>query len=88
MPYVDIIYSKADDQTKRNLKLACKSFWSCHVQEKYFNNYAKSQEPRHWQLYCFGDCENNKIYEVIYVIYYITTDTMIHIETYIITLSQ
>ena len=37
MPYVDIIYEKADDETKKNLKLASVGFWECHVKEKFHN---------------------------------------------------
>ena len=38
MPYVDIIYAKADRGTKKNLKLATNTFSEFHVQEKYKNN--------------------------------------------------
>ena len=66
MPYADKIYDFADDATKKNLKLVCKTFWSCHTREKYNKNFTKSQEKRHRQLYCFGDCDNNILYEVNY----------------------
>ena len=69
MPFVDIIYEKADDETKKNLKLASKAFWECHIQEKYEKNYAKSQEKRHWQLYCYGDCPETDNFEVIFSVY-------------------
>ena len=67
MPFVDKIYNAADDETKKNLKLASKAFWECHVKEKYQNNYVKSQEKRHgvWQLYCY-DCPETDKYEVIF----------------------
>ena len=64
MPYVDIIYRYADDETKKNLKLSCKAFWSSHVDEKFHKNFTKSQEKRHRQLYCYGDCKNNDLFEV------------------------
>ena len=69
MPFVDKIYNAADDETKKNLKLASKAFWECHVKEKYHNNYVKSQEKRHgvWQLYCYGDCPETDKYEVILI---------------------
>ena len=69
MPFVDIIYAKADDATKKNLKLASKAFWECHIKEKYENNYAKSQEKRHRQLYCY-DCPETDKYEVIFINFY------------------
>ena len=64
MPYVDIIYEKADDETKKNLKLAAKAFWECHAKEKYEENFAKSQEKRHRQLYCYGNCPKVDEFEV------------------------
>ena len=64
MPFVDIIYQKADDETKKNLKLTCKTFWACHVNEKFLNNFARSQERRHRQLYCCNNCPNQLKYEV------------------------
>ena len=64
MPYVEIIYKKADDETKKNLKLACKAFWKCHVKEKFHSNYAKSQEKRHRHLYCCNNCPKQLEFEV------------------------
>ena len=68
MPFVDKIYNAADDETKKNLKLASKAFWECHVKEKFQKNYVKSQEKRHgvWQLYCY-DCPETDKYEVIFI---------------------
>ena len=64
MPFVDKIYDFADDETKKNLKLACKAFWACHSREKFYKNFTKSQENRHRQLYCYGECANNILFEV------------------------
>ena len=62
--YVDLIYTYADDQTRKNLKLVSKAFWNCHKIEKFENNFVASQENHHTQLYCFGDCPNTDLYEV------------------------
>ena len=64
MPYVDIIYAKADDETKKNLKLAAVAFWQCHAKEKFEENFVKSQEKRHRQLYCYGNCPKVDEFEV------------------------
>ena len=70
MPFVDIIYEKADDETKKNLKLVSKAFWECHVKEKFEKNFAKSQEKRHWQLYCYGDCPETDNFEVRFILFF------------------
>ena len=62
--YVSLIYKYADNETKKNLKLVSKAFWECHKKEKFENNYVKSQEDHHTQLYCFGNCPNTDLYEV------------------------
>ena len=69
MPYVDIIYAKADVETKKNLKLATTAFWECHVQEKYENNYVKSQAKHHRQLYCYGNCRKTDEFEVSLILF-------------------
>ena len=75
MPFVDKIYKAADDETKKNLKLASKAFWECHIADKYQNNFVKSQEKRHRQLYCFGDCPETDNYEVIFVSFFLSKIT-------------
>ena len=74
MPFVDIIYAKADVETKRNLKLASKAFWESHIREKYQKNFAESQEKRHSQLYCFGSCPQTDKYEACFKPPLYTTD--------------
>ena len=61
---VSLIYAKADDDTKKNLKLVSKAFWQCHKVEKFENNFAGSQEPRHRQMYCYGYCPKVDEFEV------------------------
>ena len=59
-----MIYAKADDETKKNLKLVSKAFWQCHKVEKFENNFVGSQEPRHRQMYCYGYCPKVDEFEV------------------------
>ena len=74
MPFVDIIYDHCDEDTKKNLKLASKAFWISHIREKYLNNFAKSQEKRHRQLYCFGNFPQTDKYEACFKPPLYTTD--------------
>ena len=66
MPYVDIIWNKVHSNAERKtLKLVCKSFWDCHVADKYRNNYSETQKLAMEQVYCRGDCPNSERFKVI-----------------------
>ena len=65
MPYVDIIWNKVHSNAERKtLKLVCKSFWDCHVADKYKNNYSETQKLAMEHVYCRGDCPNSERYKV------------------------
>ena len=65
MPYVDIIWNKVHSNAERKtLKLVCKSFWDCHVADKYKNNYSETQKLAMEHVYCRGDCPNSESFKV------------------------
>ena len=65
MPYVDIIWNKVHSNAERKtLKLVCKSFWDCHVADKYRNNYSETQKLAMEHVYCCGDCPNSESFKV------------------------
>ena len=64
MPWVAKIYKFSDSETKKNLKLASKTFWREHAKEKFQMNFSDGQESRHRQLYCYGYCPKTDEYEV------------------------
>ena len=69
MPYVDIIWNKVHSNAERKtLKLVCKSFWDCHVADKYKNNYSETQKLAMEHVYCKGDCPNSESFKVIYTL--------------------
>ena len=72
MPYVDIIWNKVHSNAERKtLKLVCKSFWDCHVADKYRNNYSETQKLAMEHVYCRGDCPNSESFKVILFIFQI-----------------
>ena len=65
MPYVDIIWKRVHSNAERKtLKLVCKSFWDCHVADKYKNNYSETQKLAMEHVYCKGDCPNSERFKV------------------------
>ena len=65
MPYVDLIWKRVHSNAERKtLKLVCKSFWDCHVADKYKNNYSETQKLAMEHVYCKGDCPNSESFKV------------------------